>query len=442
MKHSLLPLFVVWFFITACAGPSAAKRGSKSVPAAEKKALAWVRSHIAEETRFLEKVVNINSGTMNLPGVREVGEVYKKAFAKIGMDTRWVELPSEMGRAGHLVASHRGKAGGKRLLLIGHLDTVFAKDSPFQTFEVNGDFATGPGSIDMKGGNTVILFALRALHAVGVLDSLNITVILTGDEEKPGNPLALTRKALIDTAQNSDVALGFESLVDHMDTATIARRGFRSWTLDVQGKQGHSSQVFGETLGYGAIYEVARILNAFREKLGGEENLTFSPGRIVGGTKVSSDEEKAHGQAFGKSNVIPQRALVSGDLRALTPEQVSRTQAAMQKIVSANLPGTKATLEFAPGYPPMAPTPDNQELLVLLSEINRDLGRKAIEAVPPSRRGAADISFAAPYVPSMGGLGLLGEGDHAPGEKVDLRSIPVATERAALLIYRLARQQR
>ncbi len=438
MKRALVPIFLAWFSLAACAGSATAKR-HKSV---ESQTLAWVEKHVDEQILFLEKTVNINSGTMNLAGVREVGEHYRKAFDAIGMKTEWIELPSAMGRAGHLVATQKGKPGAKRLLLIGHLDTVFELDSPFQRFERRGHMATGPGTADMKGGNAVILYALRALHAAGALDSLNITVVFTGDEEKPGAPLAATRKVLIESAKNSDVALGFESIVDHMDTATIARRGFRGWVLKVKGKQGHSSQIFGTKFGYGAIYEVARILNAFRETLGGEENLTFSPGRILGGTELRHDMAAAKGEVYGKSNVIPKVVEAVGDLRALTPEQVERTQAAMQAIVRANLPGTKAELVFEEGYPPMAPTDGNRSLLSMLSKINQSLGRKPIEAVPPSRRGAADISFAAPYVPSMGGLGLLGNGDHSPAEKVDLRSVGVSTSRAALLFYQLGTQQR
>ncbi len=439
MKRALLPVLLVWLSLAACASSATAEQRHKGV---EARSLAWIEKHVDEEIRFLEATVNINSGTMNLSGVREVGERYRKEFDAIGMKTEWIALPEEMGRAGHLVATQVGKPGGKRLLLIGHLDTVFEKSSPFQRFERQGHRATGPGTVDMKGGNAVILFALRALHAAGALDSLNITVVFTGDEEKPGSPLLTTRNVIIEAAKTADVALGFESIVDHMDTATVARRGFRSWTLKVRGKQGHSSQIFGEKFGYGAIYEVSRILNTFRETLGGEENLTFSPGRIVGGTEVRDDAETARGDAFGKSNVIPNLVIVEGDLRALTPDQVARTQAAMHSIVASNLPGTEAELVFADGYPPMAPTDGNRALLAMLTQINVGLGRKPIEAVPPSRRGAADISFAAPYVDSLGGLGLLGDGDHSPAETVDLRSVPVSTSRAALLFFRLGQQRR
>jgi glutamate carboxypeptidase len=438
MTRALLLSLVSLFCVSACAGSVSAKRktGGK-----EEKAIRWIEKHQKEELDFIERVVNINSGTMNLEGVRKVGEIYADEFRQLGMEVEWISLPKEMNRAGHLVARTSG-GPGKRIVLIGHLDTVFEKDSSFQKFKREGVMASGPGAEDMKGGNTVILFALRGLKAAGLLSSLNITVVFTGDEESPGAPLATTRKALIDAVKNSDVALGFEALVDHMDTATIARRGFRGWTLRVEGEQGHSSLIYGEKYGYGAIYEASRILDGFRKELAGQPNLTVSAGRILGGTDVVHDGELARGTAFGKSNVIPKSAVVAGDLRALTAEQVERAQATMQKIVAANLPNTRATLEFAEGYPPMAPTAGNKQLLSVLAQVNQDLGRPPIEAVDPMRRGAADISFAAPFVPSMGGLGLLGEGGHSPSEQIDLRSIPVATIRAALLINRLGRTAR
>ncbi len=438
MTKALLLALLSVFCVSACAPTVSAKRKTKGK---EEKVIRWIEKHQAEEVSFIEKVVNINSGTMNLTGVRQVGEIYATAFRELGMEVEWISLPKEMNRAGHLVARTKG-GSGKRIVLIGHLDTVFEKDSKFQSFKREGQRATGPGTVDMKGGNTVILYALRALKSAGLLEGLNVTVVFTGDEEHPGAPLALTRKALIDAVKEADVALGFESLVDHMDTATIARRGFRGWTLTVEGIQGHSSLIFGEKYGYGAIYESSRILEGFRNELAGQAQLTVSPGRILGGTEVTHESEVARGTVFGKSNVIPKKVVIAGDLRALTAEQVKRTQATMQKIVAANLPGTKATLEFSEGYPPMAPTDGNKELLAVLARINQDLGRPPIEAVDPMRRGAADISLAALFVPSMGGLGLLGEGDHSPAEAMDLRSIPVATTRAALLIYRLGNSPR
>lgn len=397
-----------------------------------------VDDHTTEAVRFLERVVNINSGTMNAQGVREVGRAFDAEFAAIGFETRWVDLPDEMNRAGHFFAERSGTSG-KRLLLIGHLDTVFETDSPFQHWVQSDSIAEGPGTEDMKGGDVVVLYALKALHAVGALDDTQIIVAFTGDEEDTGDPLEVTRRPLIEAAQRSDVALGFEGGVEKMNTATIARRGFTGWRLEVTGVRGHSSLIFNDRYGSGAIFEAARILNAFHEELAGEEYLTFGAGVILGGTDVEFDSELSRGGAFGKTNVIPQEVVVAGDLRTLTIEQRDRVKEQMREIVTRHLPQTGATIKFRDSYPPMAPTEGNRALFDQLDQVSRDLGYGPMEVVDPGRRGAADVSFVAPYVDGLDGLGLLGDGGHTTEEMVFLESLPIMTKRAAVLIYRLTR---
>ena len=410
---------------------------AQGLSAVEQQIVRYVDTHNDEAIALLEQIVNINSGTMNPGGVREVGRLLRAELDGLGFATRWISLP-ETERAGHLFAERSG-GRGKRVLLIGHLDTVFEQDSPFQRFEREGDIARGPGVEDMKGGDVVMIYALKALRAAGALEDLNIIVAYTGDEENTGDPLEVSRRDLIEAAGRADVALGFEGGVGSMHSATIARRGFTGWRLEVAGERGHSSRIFGERYGSGAIYEAARILNAFYEELRGEEYLTFGPGLILGGTFVTYEPARSRGTAFGKTNVIPQQVTVAGDLRTLTFEQRDRAKEKMQEIVSRNLPKTSAEISFRDSYPPMAPTAGNRELFEMLNRISRDIGFDAIEAIDPGRRGAADISFAAPYVDAaLAGLGPFGEGGHTPAEQLDLRSISVAVKRAAVLIYRLA----
>lgn len=414
--------------------------GAQSLDPVEAAIVRQVDEQQAQAVAFLERIVNINSGTMNLPGVREVGRVFDTEFAAIGFETRWVSLPDEMGRAGHFFAERAGNSG-KRLLLIGHLDTVFETDSPFQQWVRRDSIAEGPGTEDMKGGDVVVLYALKALYAVGALDGTRIIVAFTGDEEDTGDPLELTRRSLIEAARRSDVALGFEGGVETMNTATIARRGFTGWRLDVTGVRGHSSLIFNDRYGSGAIFEAARILNDFHEELTGEEYLTFGAGVILGGTDVQFDAELSRGAAFGKTNVIPQEVVVAGDLRTLTIEQRDRAKERMQEIVSRHLPQTEATIEFRDSYPPMAPTDGNRALFDQLDQVSRDLGYGPMEMVDPGRRGAADVSFVAPYLDGLDGLGLLGDGGHTTEEMVFLESLPIMTKRAAVLIYRLTRDE-
>ena len=409
----------------------------------EKTMVAAVDAGAERDVRLLETLVNVNSGTMNLPGVEKVGQMLRPEFEGLGFAVRWVPM-AKVGRAGHLIAEHKGGTGRtKRLLLIGHLDTVFEPDSKFQRFVRRGNEAEGPGVADMKGGIVVILAALRAMKAAGTLDGADITVVLTGDEEKAGLPQSVSRADLIAAAGRSDVALDFEGLArtDGRDMGSIARRSSSSWTLRTTGRAGHSSGIFSTERGDGAIYEMARIISDFRRELP-EPNLTFNVGLLLGGATAEIDARDAGGTATGKSNIGPGVAVARGDIRALTREQEARVRARMQAIVARHLPLTGAEISFSEGYPPMAPTAGNRALLGRLNEVNRDLGLPAMEALDPLRRGAGDIGFVADKLDGLVGLGVSGRGEHAEGETVDLMSLPLQAKRAAILMTRLAREPR
>ena len=389
--------------------------------------------HIA----LLETLVNQNSGTLNLPGVRIVGDRVRAELEPLGFQVRWVDM-AETGRAGHLIATHEGP--GRNVLLIGHLDTVFEVDSPFQRFERDGARATGPGIGDDKGGVVVIIAALRAMQAAGTLEGANITLVLTGDEERIGSPASAARRDLVAAGQAAAYALEFENLAveDEADFGTIARRSSSNWTLTTTGRTGHSSGVFNDTLGYGAIYELARILDGFRRDLP-EPNLTYNVGVMAGGTPAAIDAEGFNVTASGKTNIVASTAIARGDLRTLTREQDERIRSRMQTIVAEHLPRTEAALVFGEGgYPPMAPSEGNRALLARLNAVNRDLGLPEMAEYDPARRGAADSGFVAADVDTLGGLGVAGGGAHAEGEWIDLDSLVRQSQRAAVLISRLS----
>ncbi len=392
--------------------------------------------------KFLEQLVQVNSGTMNLKGVEQVGHLLRPEFEALGFEVRWIPM-THTGRAGHLIATHKGEGRGKRLLLIGHLDTVFEPDSPFQGWKRTGDVVEGPGVGDMKGGDVIMLAALRAMRAAGTLKSADITVVLTGDEESPGAPLSAARADLIAAARVSDVALDFEGLARRgtQDVGSIARRSSTSWTIRATAKSGHSSGVCRADAGCGAIYELVRILDAFRRDLP-EPNLTYNVGLILGGANAGLNAGDTGGQATGKPNVIASEAVARGDIRTLSPQQESRVRARMQAIVERHLDKSHAVLEFADdGYPPMAPTDGNRALLARLNAVNATLGLPEMPAGDPANRGAGDISFVA-FIDGLVGLGMAGEGSHAPGETADLKSLDLQAKRAALLMSRLAKEAR
>ena len=394
-------------------------------------------TNAAAEELLIESV-NINSGTMNFAGVEEVAEHLIPHFAAIGFDARF-EDGAAWGRAGHLIAEYHGTGEGPKLLLIGHLDTVFEPDSPFQEYErIDDEIAIGPGIADMKGGNIIMLQALRALHEVGELEKMDITVVITGDEELSGDPLSLSKKALTDAAEYADYAIGFENGDGNPATANISRRGSSGWVLNVKGTPAHSSQVFREDIGPGAIYETSRILLLFMQNLQQEENLTFNPGRIIGGTEISHDAASSSGTAFGKNNVIAESTLVTGDLRAVSLDQQERARAMMRDIVADSFAHTSAEITFSDGYPPLAPTDGNRELLAVYSGASQDLGLGQVAPVNPRLAGAADVSFTAGLVEkAIDGLGMSGSGGHTIDESGLMSALPNQSKRAALMLYRL-----
>lgn len=398
---------------------------------------------------LLEKLVNINSGTLNIPGVIAVKDEIAPRLASLGFSVRWVPM-DEAHRAGDLVAEHACPLGagecGKRLLLIGHMDTVFEKDSSFQVYSVlpgnDGNVATGPGTNDMKGGLVVMLTALGAMQSAGVLDTAEIRIVLSGDEERHGDPISVTRRDMMDAAKMSDVALEFESGVrlKGVDTASISRRSSVSWHLDTTGKSGHSSQIFSNSMGAGAIYELTRIIEAFRTQLP-EAGLTFNVGMVLGGSTAALNDTKVGGAATGKSNIVPPMAMAIGDIRTLDNGQTERVEQKMRDIVSKHLARTGATISFDEGYPAMPATEAGHDLVRQLNAVNASLGFPAMPELDPMLRGAGDIAFVAPFVPGLVGVGAMGEGAHSETETVFLDSIAKQAKRNALLMYRLSQQK-
>jgi glutamate carboxypeptidase len=424
-----------------------AQQSSQRLSPVEQQLVAEIHAHAPQALELLRQSVLINSGTMNQPGVRAVGKLFRDQFDQLGFRTRWIELPPEMQRAGHLLAERQGAerqvGRTRRLLLLGHLDTVFEPGSNMPAWEPleDGRSVRGQGVSDMKGGDVIIVEALRALQRVGALDNTSITVMLTGDEEEAGNPKSVSRGDMVELAKRSDIALSFEASMtgkDGMPAATVGRRSTAYFELEIKARQGHSMGVFGPG-GYGAVYEAARILDAFRQQVV-EPGLTFNPGVILGGTEVAFDQANSRGSAFGKTNVIANTVTVKGDLRYLDYPQRDRAQARMREIVAHSLPGASATINFRDSYPPMAVTPGNLKVLELYSRASQDAGLGPIGAVPPESRGAGDIQFAAPFVDSLDGLGAGGSGAHSPNESLEVASIERSAIRAAILIYRLTRK--
>jgi glutamate carboxypeptidase len=439
--------------LCACAiGVAQSNSDAPRLSQIEQRMAAFIDAHNAADRALLEQIVDINSGTMHLTGVEAVKDALVPKFEALGFKVRWVPMQSLTARAGDLVAEHPCPQGagkcGKRLLLIGHMDTVFEPSNSFQKYAIvpnsNGNVATGPGIADMKGGLVIMLAALRAMQDAGVLDKTEIRIVLSGDEERFGAPVALARRDLIAAAKESDVAMEFEPSgrvngVNSQDTVSIGRRSSTTWHLETTGLSGHSSQIFGDRLGYGAIYEQARILDAFRRELP-EEGLTYNVGLSLGGATAEINADATGGTATGKANVIAPAAIATGDVRTLNDEQTHRAEDKMRAIVAAHLPRTGAKITFDEGYPAMARTPAGEKLLNQWSQISIALGLGPVAESGPMTRGAGDIAFAAPYTAGLVGVGLLGEGYHAEGEIAYLDSLAKQAKRNAILMERLSNQ--
>jgi glutamate carboxypeptidase len=412
---------------------------STALTNAEKKMAAYAQLEKQNQLRFLEKITNINSGTLNLEGVNQVGEIVRGELAQLGFTTRWEREPVSMNRAGTLIAEHHGKGRG-RLLLIAHLDTVFLKTAPFHPFSQQQNIAKGQGVIDDKGGIAVLLYALKAMQSAGELQDADIIVALTGDEEDSGKPTTISRRSLIAVAQKRAVTLDFEPALD-LSSATTARRGITNWTITTRGNAAHSAAIFDPDVGVGAIFGLSAQLNRMRASLQHVRYLTFNPGLILGGSSYSYDQNTGTGHAAGRENVIANMAMVKGDLRYINGRQKQFAERKMRQIIYARIPGVKSQIEFVDGIPPMPPARGNLDLLRQYSVVSVDLGRRKISSIDPGARGAADISYVAGIVPAnLSGLGPTGSGGHTNAERVELDSLVTQTQRAAVLMSRLIKK--
>jgi glutamate carboxypeptidase len=409
----------------------------QSLSKIEQQVLKDIQDNMPATIDLLKESVNINSGTFNIEGIKKVGELYGKELNELGFTVEWISLPDSLKRAGHLVA-YKKVTKGKKLFLIGHLDTVFEPDMPKNPFTIlNDSTATGQGVNDMKGGDVLVIAALKALNKQELLDGVSITIYFTGDEENAGRPRSISRADFIERAKQHDIALAFEG-ANGLNTVATARRGSSEWKLEVEAKQGHSSGVFAGG-GYGSIYEASRIINQFREKLSKEKYLTFNPGLFIGGSEVNYDDAAQRGEASGKTNIISPKTVVIGDLRSISEPQKEKARENMRKIVSKSLANSIATITFKDGIPSMPPTKGNEALAKIVSDVSKAIGYGEVKAGDPGSRGAGDISYVAAYLDCLDGLGASGNGAHAPGETINLTEYPMLIKRVALVIYRLTR---
>ena len=402
---------------------------SQSLSTEEQKIVDYIDKHVDDANGLLERSVNLDSPTQDLAGVRRVGDLFARELESLGFTTTWLDMPPAMKRAGHLLAEKKGDRG-KRILLLGHLDTVLTGEK----YRREGNKAFGSGTSDMKSGDVVIIYALKALADTGALKDASIVVMLTGDEEESGVPKETRLEGMYAAAKRSDIALSFDG--GARTGALSTQRGQSFWDIEVTAKTGHSSQIFTAEMGSGAIFEASRIMDEFYKTLRGQKYLSFNAGAIAGGTKI--DGETSTVSVTGRGSVVPSRSVMWGDLRFISASQEKIARQKMRDIVSRSLPGTSSKITFYDGIPAMSPKKGNDELFKRLSAVSQDLGFGKMTPEDPVG-GATDLAEIADLLPCLEDLGGYGGGEHARGEYVELDALPMQAKRAAILIYRLTR---
>lgn len=398
----------------------------------------YFKKHQSETIKTLASWVEMDTETHHAENIRHLGDLIAKELSALGFDCIWHDLPPSLHHQGTLIAKHPGTQG-KRMLLIGHFDTVLSASDFKNPFSMEGSTAKGPGVIDNKGGLVVMLYALKALDHFNALKDADITIALTGDEESAAKPKRISRSALKDAASHLDVALDLEWSFNQ-DTATIARRGVTHWILKTYGKPAHSSSIFSPESGDGAIFELVRILKHVQDVFSKQKNLSFNPALIIGGTELKKNHQTETFIVKSKDNIMASQAMAQGDLRFASKEQEESARIYIQDLIKNPLPQTKTEVFFSEGMPPMPNRQANLDLLKIYSSISEDLGFGPVHALDPGIRGAGDISFIADQVPAcLAGLGPVGSGAHSPDERLEVDSLSMQGERLALLIDVLKR---
>ncbi len=369
----------------------------------------------------LQTLVNIDSGTYTKAGVDAVGAYLQERFQAFGFSTRF-DAQEQYGN--HLIATHTGNAShGARILLIGHMDTVFsageAQRRPFAISEQNGGrIATGPGVLDMKSGLLIGMYGLNLLIAMQQVNYESVTFICNSDEEI-GSP---SSKALIqEVAKQSDAAIVLEP-GRAMSTVVSWRRSSGQYRVEVHGVAAHAG--VEPQKGRNAILELASQVQKMQALNGTIPGTTLSVGVIHGGERT---------------NVVPDYAYCDMDVRATDRAGIQAIEAAMQKVTTEHvLDGTTITLSGSMRSQPFERNSRNAHLVQLVKEVGSELGLK-IEDVGSG--GASDANnTAAVGTPTIDGLGAGGGLAHNPGEYVELDYLPVRIALLAGLVRKIAQQ--
>ena len=352
-----------------------------------------------EVLKLLENLVNIDSGTGSEKGLDLVGAMVADEAKKLGMR---VEFSSAAPAAGkNLVATLQGK-GKAKILLMAHMDTVFADGTAAtRPFRIQGERAYGPGVVDDKGGIVTALFAIKLLQQMKFTDFKQITLLVNTNEETFSKG---TFPLIESLAKQHDVTLSMES-GRAADGLVVWRKGTADLLIDVKGKSSHAG--VAPEAGRNAAMEAAHQMLQMA-KLGDSAKLT-----TVNFTVIKSGE---------RANVIPNAATVRGDMRATDLGEFDRVEKEMARMAgTTSIPGTEVKSSLVRGMAPMPVTPRTEALAARAQAIYGELGLKL---TMEGSGGAADANFASGVgAAALDGFGIVGGAIHSEEEYAELNSI-------------------
>ena len=410
-------------------GASATAQVEATLDSREREMVNWLQSREGEMLSMLERLTNINSGSLNKAGIDEIAGIFADELRQLGFNVsslpgEVISMPSCPGNnynvdvADHLLASKAGDSS--RLLLMGHMDTVFPPESPFQTFRRQGDIMSGPGVADMKGGMVVMLYALKALQEFDALDELSVSVLLNSDEEMGS---LSSRKYLEEQARQHDWGLVYES--SGTGNLTRQRKGLGQARVVVNGRASHAGGAHEQ--GRSAIKELAYKIVEIENMTDYESGVTVNVGLVSGGEA---------------RNTVAPCAEAFIDLRYPEPQQgeeaAERFEEIFNQVYSYPVDSGEITAESWVNLhrPPKIPTPESDYLLEKARAIGRLLGQEL--GVTDSGGGTDGSLTQAVGLPTQDSLGVAGTGAHSNREQARVSSLVERAQLSAVLIQRLA----